>query len=501
MTGTTRRSTRGKRSKPASPSGDNQSPPTTALTPRSTNIEVAPPSKKRKAEDDSEPTGKKLRSESAAQSAAPVTPLAKALGKATLATPPTKPRPTRKATPAPIHLGAAPSSSETLPAIRKRRCESPETGQTEALLERLHLDSPSASKRKKTTTHRRDPPHEFDLPQELNDLLNLHVAFLRTIDMHCAHHGTNTPVDLEDFLTSVTRVWHKRVVGLPDVQRCIGVLEWSPVKSEASKAPYFLCDYGREKICLEFHPDAEPGPLRQHQLNMEFEANLRTLWRDRTNRKPADLFIRTLPTAPIQLSASVVAAQSLQRNQTTLNSFKKSITQKKQQSQEQAGPYASPPQSPSKEQPGPYNTPPQTPNAPKAARKTTLLNRIRAKEQQAVSQGGSTPSRAELERRAGLQRVCDVAAVIGMLCKATERSPNAQRVSFPLDLLRSKLKDSSRTPISHEDATVTVQLIASEVAPEWLAIVRVNCQTKVLCMLAMQPSKAALEERVAALLA
>ncbi|KAK3309113.1 uncharacterized protein B0T15DRAFT_509502 [Chaetomium strumarium] len=487
------RSTRGTRSKLASPSDDKQSPKTVAtLTPRSTNIEVVLPSRKRKVQDDSVPTAKKLRSESAVQSTTPVTPLAQALRKVSFAdpeTPPAKPRPNRKVAPVPARLAATPSSCATLPASRKRRCESDETSQTEALLERLNLESPSAYKRKKTTVHRRTPPDEFfDLPQELNDLLNLHVAFLRTLDMQYAHSGRTTPVDLEALYPSVTRAWGKRMVGLVDIQRCVGVLSWDPVKSETAKAPYFLCDYGRDKICLEFHPDAEPGPLRQHKLNMDFEANLRTLWLN-SNGEPASIFIGSLPKAPIKRSASATAAtKSAQRSsQTTLDSFKKSIAQKKkeqeqeQQKQEQAAPL----------------TPPQTPKGDQ--KKMSLLDRIRHKEQQALSQGSSAPTPAELQRRAALQRASDVAAVIGMLCKATTSS-QAARVSFPMAALLGKLRDSVRTPISQEDGECCVRLLAGEVAPEWLRVLSVGGRVNVLVMVAAQPSKAALEERVASLL-
>ncbi|KAK4241622.1 hypothetical protein C8A03DRAFT_12111 [Achaetomium macrosporum] len=489
MPGVIGRSTRGTRSKLASklPSGDKQSPEKTAtLTPRSTNIEVLLPSRKRKVDqDDSEPTAKKLRSESAAQSAAPTPPLARALWKVSFAdpeTPPAKPRPNRKATPVPSLLAATPSSCATPSTSRKRRCESDETSQAEALLERLNLESPSAYKRKKTTVHRREPPDDFDLPQELNDLLNLHVAFLRTLDMQYAHSGRTTPIDLRTLYPSVTRAWGKRHVGLVDIQRCVGVLSWSPVKSEASqpKAPYFLCDYGRDKICLEFHADAEPGPLRQHKLNMDFEANLRSLWLN-SHGQPGTIFIGTLPKAPIKPSTSAAAAKSVQRSQTTLDSFKKSIAQKKAE-EEQAAKSA------------PLLTPPHTPNGPKMS----LLDRIRLKEQQAFSQANSAPTPAELQRRAALQRACDVAAVIGMLCKAT--AGGQARVSFTMAALMVKLKDSVRTPISQEDGECCVRLLASEVAPGWLRILKAGGRENVVVMVAAQPSKVAVEERVAALL-
>lgn len=440
---------------------------------RSVNIEIVLPSRKRKAEVDIDSTSKKSCREPE-RPIAPATPVSRKRKSVRFAESETESSTTSR---------AAPTLSS-----RKRRFDSDETSQAEELLERLNLQSPTVSKRSKTTVHLRAPSNDFDLPKELNELLDLHAAFLKSLSMQRAHSGTSSPIDVRTLYWSVTRAWGKRHVELDDIQRCIGVLSWTPVKSDktaAPKAPFFLCDYGRDKICIEFHACAEPGPLREPKLNMDFEANLRTLWLSRRHNEPATIFIGKLPKAPIQPCAAAKGINPLlaSKSQTTLDAFKKEIAQKKQQDQEtKAAALAA-----------------QTTTA--SGEKLSLLDRIRLKQAALAQSPLNEPTAAELQRRCALQRAADVAAVIGMLCKATVGGGGAgQRVSFTMTALTARLKDSMRTPVSQEDGVACVRLLAAEVAPGWLRIVKVGGRENVVCMMGLQPTTGEVEERARVLL-
>ncbi|KAL2128534.1 hypothetical protein VTI74DRAFT_9048 [Chaetomium olivicolor] len=441
-----------------------------------TSIEIVLTSRKRKTQDDTEPTSKKLRREPEAQQpVAPATPVSRKRKSVRFAD-------TENVPAAQNRIASTPTTS------RKRSLDSDETNEAGALLERLNLQSP-VSKRSKTTVHRRAPQNDFDLPRELLDLLDLHVAFLKTLTMQYAHSGTTSPIDLRTLYPSVTRTWGKRHVTLDDIQRCVGVLAWTPAKGGSSSAqtqpggaPYFLCDYGRDKICLEFHPDAERGPLREHKLNMDFEANLRTLWLSNSSsgggNQPATVFIATLPKAPIKPSPSLAKVVNYaSKNQTTLDSFKRDIALKKQQDQAAKETAASQP----------------------PATKLSLLDRIRLKES-ALSQLPAGPSEPELQRRAALERAADVAAVINMLCKATA-APGQGRTSFTMAALMVRLKDSMRTPMSAEDGAACVRLLEKEVGPAgWLRVVKVGGRENVVVQIGLGPTKTMVEERVRGLL-
>jgi len=295
---------------------------------------------------------------------------------------------------------------------------------------------------------------------------------------------------------SVTRAWGKRHVTLDDIQRCIGVLSWAPVRSEsvAPSAPYFLSDYGRDKICIEFHPSTERGPLREPKLNMDFEANLRTLWLSSRDNMPATVFIGTLPKAPIKPCAhkgGILATKT----QTTLDAFKKDIAEKRKQFLEAKTAAAAITTTTTAQQT------PSTTTSSASPSNLTLLDRIRLKESLLSQSPSNQPSPAELQRRCALQRAADVAAVIGMLCKASVAAGSAQgRVSFTMSALMVRLKDSMRTPISQEDGAACVRLLAAEVAPSWLRIVKVGGRENVVCMMGMQPTKAEVEEKARVLL-
>ncbi|KAK3360270.1 hypothetical protein B0T25DRAFT_126284 [Lasiosphaeria hispida] len=372
-------------------------------------------------------------------------------------------------------------ATQTLASSRKRQFQADDTetasSEAEVLLQRLHLTSSPI--RKRSRTYAVQPGSENELPQELIDLLDLHMAFLKTLSMSYAHSSSNSPVDLRTIYSSVSRTWGKRQVTLDDIRVLVGVLSWVAVKTDRSSSqpsPFFISDYGRGKICIDFHPDAQSGPLREQKLNMDFEANLRTLWIGRRNEN-IQLFIKTLPKAAVKSCA--VPLPVLAKGQRTLEELKNGVVRKQQQKEEakvqaQAAP---------------------TLNAD--GTKMSLLDRVRFKELQ-QSQAAQGPTPAELMRRAALHRAEDIAAVIGMLCMAT--SSGQARISFTMVALMTKLKDSLRNPISAEDGACCVKLLATEIAPQWLRVVTIGGRENVVVQPAFRPSDVVLQERVKVLL-
>ncbi|KAK4178301.1 hypothetical protein QBC36DRAFT_325168 [Triangularia setosa] len=436
---------------------------------RTSNIEIVLTSKKRKVEGEVDSTPKKQRREPEPRPIAIATPLSRKKKTVSFALPedaaPAKPTPKR---------GAAPVSTPS----RKRSYQADEETdvptQTSALLERLNIQSPIQKKRTKTIAIS-PARNDFDLPQELLDLLDMQAVFLKSLSMEYAHNGTNSPIDLRNLYPSVTRAWGKRQVLLVDIQRLLGVLTWSPTKS-SSEAPFILSDYGRSKICIDFSPSLPAGPIREAKLNMDFESNLRTLWM--SSNKNVTLFLGTLPKAPIKRCESLLKATN--PKQTTLDSLKAGIQARKQA------------ELAAKEQAARKVVEAVKPDGTKM----TLLERIKMKESELKNMpGGPTPQ--ELQRQAALHRAEDVAAVIGMLCKA---SGGQARVSFTMQQILTKLKDSLRTPVSGEDAGICVRLLATEVTPGWIREVKLGAREMVVVTVVGQPSQAVIKERVAKLL-
>lgn len=363
---------------------------------------------------------------------------------------------------------AQPSKRPQLKRPRASESDSSAAVQAEVLLERLNIQSSPPRKRSRAvnTTDR--------LPQELLDLVNLQTAFLKTLSLQYAHNGTNAPIDVRDICPSIAQSWGKRKVTLDDIKHCVGILAWKQPTQKAT-APLLLADYGRGKICVELS-DVEAGVVQEEKFKATFEQNLRLLW---SIRKGSDIkqFIASLPRAVPRASA-VKAAPLLSKGQRTLDEFKKEVA-KKQQEKEEAKARAQP-----------------TVNADGS--KMSLLDRIRFKEVM-QSQAAPPPSPAELQRRSALQRADDVAGVLGMLSMAT--AAGRARISFTMAAVLVKLKDSLRTPISQEEGACCVRLLATEIVPQWVRVVKIGGKENVVLQTAFQPSKAAIQDQVNVLLA
>ncbi|KAL8393046.1 hypothetical protein RB595_003013 [Gaeumannomyces hyphopodioides] len=359
-------------------------------------------------------------------------------------------------------------------------------------LERLKLQSSPSARRAAA------PTPAPGLPRELLDLISLHAAFTKALSIHHVHNGTAAPVDVNELCPSITQGWGKRKVVLEDVRRCIGVLTAAASSSSSSrtlsKSPAaaaqlhvpFLTDYGRGKICIELHAQA-PAILNEARLNQTFEAGLEQLWASRTGPSASDVrrFVAALPQAPLAACESRAKASAVRRKgQLTLEELKQHVQLKKQAEAERKAAQTS----------GAAGAAPQ-PTNPDGS-KMSLIDRIRYKEA-LKSQQGPAPTTEELQRRAALQRVGDVAAVISMLTTAT--AMGRKRVAFTMPAILTKLKDSLQVPISREEGAACVRLLAVDVAPEWLKVVTIGGRDNVVVLPDFTPSKAVIQDRVGVL--
>ncbi|EJT80781.1 hypothetical protein GGTG_00775 [Gaeumannomyces tritici R3-111a-1] len=364
-------------------------------------------------------------------------------------------------------------------------------------LERLKLQSSPSARRTAAA-----PTPASGLPRELLDLINLHAAFTKALSIHHVHNGTAAPVDVSELCPSITQGWGKRKVVLEDVRRCIGVLtapapspsstsrtpSKSPAPTTQPDVPYFLTDYGRGKICIELHPQA-PAILNEARLNKTFEAGLERLWAARTGPSASDVgrFVAALPRAPLAACESRAKASAVRtKGQLTLEELKQHVQLKKQAEAERKAALAAAAAGAA--------VAPQPTNADGS--KMSLIDRIRYKEA-LKSRQGPAPTAEELQRKAALQRVGDVAAVISMLTTAT--AMGRKRVAFTMPAVLTKLKDSLQVPISREEGAACVRLLATDVAPEWLKVVAIGGRDNVVVLPDFTPSKAVIQDRVAVL--
>ncbi|KAH0542330.1 hypothetical protein FGG08_003267 [Glutinoglossum americanum] len=373
------------------------------------------------------------------------------------------------------------------------------------------------------------------LPGPLQDLVRLHSSFLTTLSLHHAHNGTLIPADLRLLTPSIGRAWGRRRVTIDDIRRTLGVMEIEPsVHNSIPLEPQHglkLSDYGNGKICVEMSDDPRLNlsldkPIIVEDLNTQFIRNLHGHWnncvraaneaamtgiqdtssaKDDTDTEATSShrgfespesvtkFIQSLPMATIYICSSLnKASPLLAKGQKRLEEFKCTISPTKREGFDRVLAGGS-----------------LTKDHDAVTRRgNSLLERIRAKE---LHKSTLPPplSKAAVHRKSALQRLDEVISVLvhfstsGAGLPRTERGnrptvaelpstetpyimtdlscvSGPQRVSLPLATLVVHLKNSLANPISREEAEKCIQLLADEVAPDWVNTVTIGEVTAVI---------------------
>ncbi|PFH60413.1 hypothetical protein XA68_11035 [Ophiocordyceps unilateralis] len=404
----------------------------------------------------------------------------------------TPPQPQPRAKPAPkgkrvakvppsgVERAHRPSQSTILAEARRRgsTCRRPRIGAEAGLASRL----------KKSV--------DRSLPSHFAELVDLNRALLRTVVLHMAHNGRNAPLDVSSAIPNISRTWGKRKVTVADIRRCIAVQSYACEPGAAS--PLIVSNYGRGRICIELAPDRHGVVVDEERLCTQFRENLGTLCARRAvddaieldkdtdtdgdTKMDTDvdvllqgLSIADLPQAAVaDVAASAKTDLMLVKGQRALSQLKGGLVAKQQEREGK-----------------------QQAHQVGQGSKMSLLERLRAK-QLARANEPLPPTAEALQRRAALHRVGEVAATISMLSLSM---PLSGRQAFTMAALSQKLRDSQRMPMSDDEAVACVRLIATEVAPEWLRLLRLGGRDNVVVQRGGQPTDPMLEDRVQRLLA
>ncbi|RDA87153.1 hypothetical protein CP532_4252 [Ophiocordyceps camponoti-leonardi (nom. inval.)] len=380
------------------------------------------------------------------------------------------------------------------------------------------LDAEAESTGKKTI--------DRSLPSEFAELVDLNRALLRTVVLHMAHHGLNTPVDVRSVMPHVSRTWGKREVTVADIRRCMAV------QSHAGEpSPLTMCDYGRGRICIELVSGIDGGGgggggvMDEERLGKQFRENLEALCAGRRRAGDDDdasvgdgngkddvglvdadeaggglgvdvllrrLSMKDLPQVAVtDVTASVKThnAMLLAKGQRALSELK-SGAKKQQQANEASGEASSSSSSNNN----------NNNNDNDISSKMSLLDRLRAKKLAKASEP-PPPTAEAMRRRAALNRVGSAAATISMLALSSSSSSSTGRQAFTMKALSQKVRDSQRMAMSEEEAEACVRVMATEVAPGWLRLVTLAGRENVVVQRAGQPGDGEVEDRVRRLLA
>ncbi|RDA92534.1 hypothetical protein CP533_4182 [Ophiocordyceps camponoti-saundersi (nom. inval.)] len=340
---------------------------------------------------------------------------------------------------------------------------------------------------------------EGSLPSDFADLVDLNRALLRTVVLHVAHHGANTPMDVRTMMPHISRTWGQREVTLEDVRRCMAV------QSHAGEpSPLIMCDYGRGRICIELASGLDGGIMDEERLGKQFRENLGALCAGRRAEDDAvegvnkddmsmvtdeagglgvDVLLRRLSMTDLGQVAVTDVTASVKTNNATLAKGQRALSElksgaatakDKQQQQQQHG------------------------ASEVSGSKTSLLERLRAKKLAKASEP-LPPTASAVRRRTALNRVGEAAATISMLGLGT--SSQSGRQAFTMKALSQKVRDSQRMPMSEEESEACVRVLATEVAPGWLRLVTLAGRENVVVQRGGQPMDGEVEDRVRRLLA
>ena len=337
---------------------------------------------------------------------------------------------------------------------------------------------------------RKEATTPASLPAHLLDLVALHQAFLKTTRVQFAHSGNNVPLDIQALAPHISRMWGKRQATIDDIRRCIAIQTCSSGELGGVASPFFISDYGRGKVCIELRTDQDAVFIDEDKLCSQFERNLRALCVDKAAADSmADvdacldgLSLADLPQAEISpVNTGIAAHPAIAKGQRVLSALRNDSAAREVEKEAARQAAAT------------LDSNKATALLNPDGSRMSLLDRLRAKQ---LAKAGelSAPTGPELQRRAALSRVMDVAATISMLSLSTPAS--LPRQAFTMSAILQKLKDSLRVPLSREEGAACVKLIAGEVAPEWLKIVNIGGRENVVLQRGAQPVERVILQRV-----
>lgn len=312
-----------------------------------------------------------------------------------------------------------------------------------------------------------------DAPEEIDDLKELNISFLKALALHYAHNGVATPVDVRVLTPTVTKVWGKRKVTFDDVRVCLGITYRSENRLGSS---FSVSNYGNGKFCIEMESrQRKRGVLAQAfdeaELRAAFDRQLDSLWKAESQKHEVHQFLTSLPRAQITECTSYTKLKpSLAKGQQRLEEVLKPRGDKAQRPQlRQLPPYEKPMSEVSTEsqdsdaEKDKENATPPPPTA--NFRALSLFDRIQKKQELQAANQAYKPTQAQLDRLAALQRSEEMIQILEIL--ATTKGPGL-RASFPLPALIRNVQNSLRSQMSPEEIERCLVVIGKEVAPGYV---------------------------------
>lgn len=311
-------------------------------------------------------------------------------------------------------------------------------------------------------------------------MIDLHKILLEAFSIHRAHNGF-TPVEINGFLNTMTRLWKKKSVKIEDVRRILAVYEVAGkqeiINSQVKhrKSPFKLIKSGlgyESRTCLEyvFNTDTTDPPLtqsyREDLLAGEYRAEVEVIRIIYRNQPESFIFgsIEGFPMLACETGAQTISRQQKVKatrteilnlsNRTKLQTATTDQTDDKQEVLSSI-----------------------------KSRTLSIFDRVRAK--QLANSLISKPSDQDQLRQRSIGRISEIVEIIRMkhsqkssanFNSSIHQSPSKAKgkVSFSINELIKEIKDSLSCPVAEEEIKMCFKVLSDEIPGFGLTVLTIG---------------------------
>ncbi|KZZ95029.1 hypothetical protein AAP_01517 [Ascosphaera apis ARSEF 7405] len=326
-------------------------------------------------------------------------------------------------------------------------------------------------------------------PTCYHDIISLHTSFLTALSFHYAHNNPSAPADLREFLPCIEKIWKKRGVAVEEFRRMVFVAnqigaggdEKKKAEEKQESKDLRIVTYGPGKTCLELSSSADnlyrPPVKDEGVLREKFWGVLERLWlewRDSsaTTSKDTDpnnedtTFLSSISLEPITTSKTTTPLTTPRIGRQRLLEFNQGNLKLRSLKSQDSTIHESAARARRSRKSS------TTATTSTASRKSSLLDRIRAKETQAANKPPPLTPEQSL-RVSASQHVAEVRSILACM-RPSQGKLAPQRKAYRWDEAVGNVLQSLKMPVGRREIEVCLEMIAGDEGCGWVKCVQVG---------------------------
>lgn len=287
-----------------------------------------------------------------------------------------------------------------------------------------------------------------ELPEQLQELRDIHKHFLTAFSIHLAHNGAAAPAGLDTLLQSITRLWKKRTLVPQDLQRILAVYEIDEINKSRQEvvhdqSPFKLVISGIGSYARKTVEYVKSTSFDEKQESCNFESALRHL--PTTNYATTDI--------PFLAFTTGTQTHVRQQKATALRSH---ILNKIPQAAPDVSALSIADESAS------------TPPIPASTKSRTLSLFDRVKAKQSLLSSTASPTSQQVLAKHAMGRVAEVVEILRMKQQQSPSGRNGGKVSFGMKQIVYEVKGSMTVPIGDDEVRLCLDMLSRDVPGGWV---------------------------------